>query len=451
MADIIKNYLSYEGLSLYDQLIKEYIATADQAILNQILGQLDPTDAKTIAELNDLIAAASGTAGTALQQITVGTDGQFVTTTVSAKGDGTTQSVAVSVKTAAISGTEDGLVTASDARTSLNGKVDKVDGKGLSENDFTDDLKAKLEGIAEGAEVNVQADWNEANENSDAFIKNKPANLVQDADYVHTDNNFTTDLKTKLEGIEAGAEVNYIKSVGNNLAVDADGKLTVTIPEATVTGVDDTTVNGMKLALDGTNVKLVDDGLAATLTGKNVTVEKAEGTTDDQCVYVIKQGGVTVGTINHPKDMVVTSGEVVEVEGVKYLRLTIANQDEPVDIAVTDLVDLYTPGAGIAISDTNEVSIALNPTQGNVTLSTDGGLKATVDLSGKQDALSEAQLAAVNSGITTDKVTSYDSHIADTVVHITAAERTAWNAKQDAMVAITTDEINALFAETTSL
>lgn len=53
-------------------------------------------------------------------------------------------------------------------------KVDKVDGKGLSANDYTTNEKNKLAGIANGAEVNVQADWNEANSSSDAFIKNKP-------------------------------------------------------------------------------------------------------------------------------------------------------------------------------------------------------------------------------------------------------------------------------------
>lgn len=35
--------------------------------------------------------------------------------------------------------------------------------------------KTKLTGIASGAEVNVQADWNETNTSSDAYIKNKPA------------------------------------------------------------------------------------------------------------------------------------------------------------------------------------------------------------------------------------------------------------------------------------
>lgn len=39
-------------------------------------------------------------------------------------------------------------------------------------------------------------------------LTNVPAHLVQDADYIHTDNNFTDADKSKLDGIEAGAEAN---------------------------------------------------------------------------------------------------------------------------------------------------------------------------------------------------------------------------------------------------
>lgn len=59
-------------------------------------------------------------------------------------------------------------------KTWLGGKVDKVEGKGLSTNDFTTTLKNKLNGIAAGAEVNVQSDWNVTDTSSDAYIKNKP-------------------------------------------------------------------------------------------------------------------------------------------------------------------------------------------------------------------------------------------------------------------------------------
>ncbi|MCI8426906.1 MAG: hypothetical protein HFJ03_05110, partial [Lachnospira sp.] len=56
-------------------------------------------------------------------------------------------------------------------------KVDKVEGKGLSENDYTNADKNKLSGIEDGAEVNVQADWNVSDSNSDAYIKNKPQSM----------------------------------------------------------------------------------------------------------------------------------------------------------------------------------------------------------------------------------------------------------------------------------
>lgn len=77
-----------------------------------------------------------------------------------------------------------------------------------TDNNFTTTLKDKLDGIEAGADVNVQSDWNQTNSSADDYIKNKPANLVQDASYVHTDNNFTTALKDKLDGIQTGAEAN---------------------------------------------------------------------------------------------------------------------------------------------------------------------------------------------------------------------------------------------------
>ena len=76
------------------------------------------------------------------------------------------------------------------------------------DNNYTNDEKTKLAGIEAGAEVNVKSNWTETDQNSDAFILNKPENLVQDNSYVHTDNNYTAAEKTKLAGIETGAEVN---------------------------------------------------------------------------------------------------------------------------------------------------------------------------------------------------------------------------------------------------
>jgi hypothetical protein len=53
-------------------------------------------------------------------------------------------------------------------------KVDKVDGKGLSTEDYTTAEKTKLDGIEDGSEANVQSDWTEADNTKDEYIKNKP-------------------------------------------------------------------------------------------------------------------------------------------------------------------------------------------------------------------------------------------------------------------------------------
>lgn len=65
--------------------------------------------------------------------------------------------------------------------TTVGNKVDKVSGKGLSTNDYTTTEKNKLDGIASGAEVNVQSDWNITDSTSDAYIKNKPTAIKNPA------------------------------------------------------------------------------------------------------------------------------------------------------------------------------------------------------------------------------------------------------------------------------
>ena len=82
--------------------------------------------------------------------------------------------------------------------------------------------KAKLDGISATAEVNVQSDWNQGDDAADDYIKNKPANLVQDASYVHTDNNFTNAEKAKADGAIQSTE----KGTANGVAeLDANGKV----------------------------------------------------------------------------------------------------------------------------------------------------------------------------------------------------------------------------------
>ena len=95
--------------------------------------------------------------------------------------------------------------------TAVSNKVDKVAGKGLSENDFTNTLKSKLDGIASGAEVNVQSDWNEADSSSDAFILNKPTLGTAST------KNSTSVVTESTDLVESGAVYNALGFGNKNL------------------------------------------------------------------------------------------------------------------------------------------------------------------------------------------------------------------------------------------
>ena len=143
-------------------------------------------------------------------------------------------------------------------KEALDNKVDKVEGKGLSTNDYTNEEKSKLAGIPSGAEANVQSDWNVTDSSSDAFIKNKPeipeavtvdselssssTNPVQNKvvkgaldnkiDKNGTDSLMTAEEHTKLGGMTAGAEPNKINSIslnGTNVAPDANKNVALTV------------------------------------------------------------------------------------------------------------------------------------------------------------------------------------------------------------------------------
>jgi len=110
------------------------------------------------------------------------------------------------------------IASISGLQAALDAKVATVSGKGLSANDFTDALQTKLNNIAAGAEVNVQANWNESSNSSDAFIQNKPTDLTVLSNHDVTDLAdvtsagsgaiITSTERTKLTNIAANAEQN---------------------------------------------------------------------------------------------------------------------------------------------------------------------------------------------------------------------------------------------------
>jgi len=90
-------------------------------------------------------------------------------------------------------------------------KVDKVTGKGLTENEFTNAEKAKLAALAAGAEVNVQSDWEQGDNTADDYIKNKPAEMFSSVGSFHY-----VDLATQTTPLTV--VINVEKKITNDTA-----------------------------------------------------------------------------------------------------------------------------------------------------------------------------------------------------------------------------------------
>lgn len=96
--------------------------------------------------------------------------------------------------------------------------VAKETGKGLSTNDFTTELKNKLDGIAEGAQVNVKPDWNASIGNA-AEILNKPTIPSKTSD-LQNDSGFitTTDIPEGAAASTTVPKMNGTAAVGTETA-----------------------------------------------------------------------------------------------------------------------------------------------------------------------------------------------------------------------------------------
>jgi hypothetical protein len=124
-----------------------------------------------------------------------------------------------------------GISNIAGLQAALDAKQNTEVGKGLSTEDFTTALLNKLNGIAASAEVNVQSNWNETNAGNDAFIQNKPSDLtnltlhgvteLSDVTSAGSGAIITSTERTKLAGIAAGAEVN-VQADWNEASSSAD-------------------------------------------------------------------------------------------------------------------------------------------------------------------------------------------------------------------------------------
>ncbi len=122
--------------------------------------------------------------------------------------------------------------------------------------------------------------------------------------------------KTKLDGIAAGAEVNYIKAVEGALAVDGDGKLTIGAASATAAG-----------TMSADDKKKL-DGIAE---GAEVNVVKSvEG-----ALSVSEAGVLSVATADATKDGIISKETFSKIDGIETGAQ--ANKIETISFNGTDV------------------------------------------------------------------------------------------------------------------
>lgn len=144
--------------------------------------------------------------------------------------------------------------------------------------------------------------------------------------------------------------------------------------------------------------------------------------------YVLSQGNKEIGTINIPKDMVVSSGSLQSVTSVdnpyigakigdKYIDLVIANStSEHIYIPVSDLIDTYLAGEGLTLKDSKFSIKKDTASESYLTVSADGVKVSGIDsaLEGKVDKEEGKQLS------TNDYTTAEKNKLAEAIDESTA-------------------------------
>lgn len=120
-------------------------------------------------------------------------------------------------------------------KSKLATKVDKIEGKGLSTNDYTVAEKTKLSGIATGANKYIHPDDSNTRHVTDLEKATWNNKADKTAATTAADGLMSAADKTKLNGVATGADVSTIKSVKVNGAVvapDASKTVNITCPTA---------------------------------------------------------------------------------------------------------------------------------------------------------------------------------------------------------------------------
>ena len=277
-------------------------------------------------------------------------------------------------------------------KDSLDGKISKSQTSGLVKNDGTIDTNT----YATTSSIPTKtSDLVNDGEGSSEFVSNDDSRLSDARTPTsHTHGNLSNDGK-----IGSTANLPLITTTGGKITVGGFGTAANTFAEG-----------------NHTHNQYLTEHQSLSDIGGTVTVEKqASADTGYTATYVIKQGGTALSPkINIPKDYLVKSASMGTCTtadspvsgytvGDKYLDFVINTKDssatdEHLYILVSDLIDTYTAGSGLTLSN-NEFSIS------------SGDISLSMLASGVQTSLGYADTfhSSPAAGITSTQVNDWDS------------------------------------------
>lgn len=291
--------------------------------------------------------------------------------------------------------------------------------------------KTKLDGIAEGAEANVQSDWNVTNTTSDAYIKNKPTALLADGGNADTVNNHTVETNVPADAVFTDTvytHPNYTAKTNGlyKITVDNTGHVsgTKSVSKADITALgipaQDTTYSEA-----GTSLGLVKSGGDVTISSGVITVnddshnhiigniDNLQATLDSKVDKVEGSRLITTSEASKLESLVIGEGGQVEISGKVNVN-NVEGLDEKLDTKVDKVngkglsTNDYTTeekeklagietGANKTIVDSALSSTSANPVQNKIINTKFDSIQADID--SKVDAVA-------GKGLSTNDLTS---------------------------------------------
>jgi hypothetical protein len=246
------------------------------AVFDGTTGKIIKDGGETIASINSSIAAKENA-------ITAGTTGQYF------RGDKTFQTLdKAAVGLGNVDNTSDANKPISSAtQTALDGKVDKVTGKGLSQEDYTTTEKNKLAGIEAGAQVNTVTSVATKTgavtlDKNDVGLGNVANVDQQNADNITSGTIGGARLPVPTTTVLGGVKRNTGSAGQFVTGIDVAGELEYGTPTGTGDVVGPSSVVDERIAVfDGTTGKLIKDG--------GVTIAQIGGSIDELQVVLLTQ------------------------------------------------------------------------------------------------------------------------------------------------------------------